>query len=81
MSSASCRQRVHDIRNSLNVIMGNAQLLQASSPLTREQQKCTHRIVSAAREVLAMLNNDFIDAARSDLKEKSCVAEKGNPDL
>jgi len=77
MPSSSCRQQFHDIRNALNVIMGNAQLLQVSKPLTREQQKCTDRILNAAREVSAMLNNDSADAARSELKGNISVAEKG----
>ena len=79
MSSKKLAQTFHDVRNALNVIMGNAQLLQESKSLTLQQQECTRRIVNAVREVSAALGNYAIDVddARNELKVAISVTEKG----
>jgi signal transduction histidine kinase len=79
MSSKKLAQTFHDVRNALNVIMGNAQLLQESKSLTLQQQECTRRIVNAVREVSAALGNYAIevDDARNELKVAISVTEKG----
>jgi signal transduction histidine kinase len=79
MSSKKLAQTFHDVRNALNVIMGNAQLLQESKSLTLQQQECTRRIVNAVREVSAALGNYAIevDDARNELKVAISVSEKG----
>jgi len=79
MSSTKLAQTFHDVRNALNVIMGNAQLLQESKSLTLQQQECTRRIVNAVREVSAALGNYAIDVddARNELKVAISVTEKG----
>jgi signal transduction histidine kinase len=84
MSSSNYARQFHDIRNSLNVIMGNAQLLLASRSLTAEQQKCTDRIVIAAREILATIKDNSFEAAEiteDELKVNAAVVEKGDPNL
>ena len=80
MSSASLAQTFHDVRNALNVIMGNAQLLQESK-LSRQQQEYARRIVNAVREVSASLGNYAIEAGndRNDLKVTISAAEQGKP--
>jgi signal transduction histidine kinase len=79
MSSKKLAQTFHDVRNALNVIMGNAQLLQESKSLTLQQQECTGRIVNAVREVSAALGNYAIevDDGRNELKVAISVTEKG----
>ena len=79
MPSKKLAQTFHDVRNALNVIMGNAQLLQESKSLTLQQQECTRRIVNAVREVSAALGNYVIevDDARNELKVAISVTEKG----
>jgi len=79
MSSKKLAQTFHDVRNALNVIMGNAQLLQESKSLTLQQQECTRRIVNAVREVSAALGDYAIevDDARNELKVAISVTEKG----
>ena len=78
-SSASLAQTFHDVRNALNVILGNAQLLQESKPLTFQQQEYTARIVNAVREVSAALGNYAIEVGddRNELKATISVTEKG----
>jgi len=83
MSSGSLAQTFHDVRNALNVIMGNVQLLQESTPLTLQQQEYTGRIVNAVREVSAALGNYPIEVGddRNELKVTISVAEKAKPNL
>ena len=80
MSSASLAQTFHDVRNALNVIMGNAQLLQEST-LTLQQQTYTDRIVNAVREVSAALGHYSIEVGDdlNELKVTISVAEKEKP--
>jgi signal transduction histidine kinase len=54
----------HDLRNALGVVMGNAQLLQESQPLTPKQQKYVVRILEASNEILAIVATMCIDDAR-----------------
>jgi signal transduction histidine kinase len=83
MSSESLAQTFHDVRNALNVIMGNVQLLQESKPFTVQQQEYASRIVNAVREVSATLGNYSIDVSegRDELKVTISVAEKAKPTL
>lgn len=57
MSFGSAPRMTHDLRTLLNVILGNAQLLQESSPLTASQQKFAARIVEASKQMTALLGD------------------------
>lgn len=56
MSGVSAARMKHDLRTVLGVVMGNAELLQESRPLTPSQQKYAARILEASREMLGILD-------------------------
>jgi len=56
MSAGSAARTSHDLRTALNIVMGNAELLQQSSPLTANQQRYAERILEASRQMLTILD-------------------------
>jgi len=78
MTAMGSKRANHDIRNALNVIMGSAQLLQEPD-LSLKQQKSVERILTASRELLAMLEGQSSKGAHtSDLKLNISLTE-GEP--
>lgn len=56
MCAASATRMSHDFRSALGIVMGNAELLHESGPLSPRQQKFAERILEASREMLAILD-------------------------
>ncbi|HWF90854.1 MAG TPA: HD domain-containing phosphohydrolase [Terriglobales bacterium] len=82
--STTPAQTIHDIRNALNVIMGNAQLLQGPDPLTAKQKKYIERILHASREMLSAIQTTPPEpkTEKNELKLRiSVVEEQAQPEM